>query len=122
MRNWLKNDGVIWGEYKKVINVHHTQESITTGTTIYNPPSDYRFAITDILISVSNDNLVTLKGNGGSDVIISFDFKSQGNKGNVFNHNFSIPYFFENKSDDLKIITTTNAKIDILILGFLVDF
>lgn len=122
MRNWLTNDGVNENEYKKIINVHHTQQAITTGTTIYNPPADQRFAITDILISASNDNIVTLKGNGGSDVIITFDFKSQGNKGNIFQHSFSIPYFFENKEDDLKIITTTTAKLDVLILGFLVDF
>lgn len=122
MRNWLINDGRNVDEYVKIINVHHTQQAITTGTTIYNPPADKRFAITDMLISASNDNVVTLKGNGGSDVIISFDFKSQGNKGNIFQHSFSLPYFFENKSDDLKIITTTTAKVDVLVIGFLCDF
>lgn len=122
MRNWLTNDGVNELEYKKTLHIHHTQENITTGTTIYNPPANKRLAITDILFSVGNNNVVTLKSNGGNDIIISFNFSTQGNTSNTFNHSFSTPYFLHEIEDNLKITTTTTAKVDILILGFLVDF
>jgi len=90
--------------------------------TIYTPPSDKRFVITDVLLSFDNDNFARLTEptNGECKNIAIFKVQTQGNLADNFSHTFKTPYFSDKPGNELRIITTTAAKVYYVVTGYII--
>lgn len=121
----LINNSVLWSIYYnqkiKEENFFHLCGQITSAggpVLIYTPPTDTRFYITDIVISVANNNEVQIReGSNGCKSIFIFNVNTQANTSFSTSHSFSNPY----KSDingEIRIITSTSAKVNYSIQGY----
>lgn len=90
----------------------------TEPIVLYTPPAGKRFAVTDIVISVNNDNVVRFReGNNGCKNIFVFNVNTQANSGTNMSHSFSIPYISD-VDGTLRITNTTTAQINYALQGY----
>lgn len=124
MRNWLINDGTIEQEFNRIFHKSVTITGVTTNRIIYTPPTDKRFAITDIKVSSDNDDNIFIfdETNIESNNIFDAIVKTSGGNSTFFNHSYSTPYFAKSKNNSIKVTTTTGANVYITIIGFYLDF
>ena len=97
-------------------------DSVVTSQPIYTPPSGHRFVITDILVSVNNDNLITITedGNGQCANIWRLIANTQARTGLNFSHSFNTPYFSRNPNNPILITTTTTEPVYYSITGYFI--
>ena len=121
----LYNDNILWtilrNQQIKEDNFFHVCGEIEIAggpTVIYTPPTGTRFYITDIFVSVDNDNIVQLReGTNGCRSIFVFNVDTQANTSFNGGHSFSMPYRSE-INGEIRIITSTTAKVNYSVQGY----
>ena len=122
--NWLQSiaTNIFNKEDVKDVNFWHVCGSISEITSepivLYTPPAGSRFYVTDVIVSVDDDNLVRFReGTNGCKSIFVIDVNTLGNDGRNYSHSFTTPY----KSDvdgQLRLLTSTDKEVNYTVQGY----